>query len=124
MPVALAGEAQLDAVVHQALAVQALAEPDGAQQVDRALFQHAGADARARRSRGSASPRTRVDARRAQQGASSSPAGPAPMIATCVRTLVLSLVFQVSDSLWSLPSRSAKTCWATAKAELAAGTPQ
>ena len=41
----LAAEAQLDAVVDDALAVEPLAEPHPPQQVDRALLQHAGAHA-------------------------------------------------------------------------------
>src|SRR3954470_6560955 len=42
--VAATGEAQLDAVVDEALALEALAGPDLAHQVDRALLQHAGPD--------------------------------------------------------------------------------
>ena len=41
---AAAGEAQLDAVVDEALALEALAGPDLAHQVDRALLEHAGPD--------------------------------------------------------------------------------
>ena len=43
-PVALAAEAKLHAVVHEALALQALAHPHLDEQVDRALLEHAGAD--------------------------------------------------------------------------------
>ena len=42
---ALAVEAQLDAVVHEALALEALAHAHLLQQVDGALLEHAGADA-------------------------------------------------------------------------------
>ena len=43
--VALAAEGQLDAIVHQALAVHALAHARLVEQVDADLLQHAGADA-------------------------------------------------------------------------------
>ncbi len=43
--VALAGELQLDAVVDEPLALHALADAGGGEQVDRALLEHAGADA-------------------------------------------------------------------------------
>ena len=44
-PVAAAAEAQLHAVVHEALALEPLAHAHLDQQVDRALLQHAGANA-------------------------------------------------------------------------------
>ena len=44
-PVPAPGEAQLDAVVHEPLALHPVAEPALDQQVDRALLEHAGADA-------------------------------------------------------------------------------
>ena len=86
-PVALAAEAQLEAVVHHALAVQAVGHAELVP-ARRRCPARARRRARAwRRTRASAPPARRSRSpRAASRWASTSPAGPAPTIATCVST--------------------------------------
>ena len=80
--VALAVELQLDAVVDEALALHALADAGRGEQVDRALLEHAGADALLDVLAAARLEHDRLDALRAAGGcASMRPAGPAPTIA-------------------------------------------
>ena len=103
-------EAQLEAVVDEALAVQALGDAGGVEQVDRRLLEHAGAHARldvvARR----ASSTTDSMPCRCEQVGQQQPGRAGP---------------HDPDLGVHHPSASASasTRWATAKAVLAAGTP-
>ena len=83
---ALAVELQVDAVVDDPFAMETLADSGAVEQLDGALLQHAGADPRLDSTRGLwLSTTTDSIPARSSSSASVSPAGPAPMIATCVR---------------------------------------
>jgi len=79
------GEGNLDAIVNEALAVQAAGDPDFIQQIDSALFKNARADARQDIFPGLALDDYVVDAVLLRSCPRRRPAGPLPMIATCVR---------------------------------------
>jgi Holliday junction DNA helicase RuvA len=104
--VALAAEAQLEAVVRQAFGVHARAPtPASSQQVDRHLLQHAGADAAEHVVGAALLDDDVVDAGLVQQGAEQQArAGPAPMMATWVRMGVVGYEVDVPMStFFNLP---------------------
>lgn len=80
-----ADEAQLEVVVLQALAVHQLGDVTRAQQIDGALFGHACPHARLDVLRVRSSITSVSIPARLSRCASTSPAGPAPTMATCVR---------------------------------------
>ena len=84
-------EADLEAVMDEALALQPLAGADLGHQVDGALLEHAGADRGLDRLARAALDDDRFDAAQVQQLREQQPAGPAPTIPTWVRMCDLSL---------------------------------
>ena len=102
--VALALELQVDAVVDEPFAVHPLADAERAQQIDRSLLEHAGAQSALDVRAVATLDDDRVDAVACEQTcASMSPAGPAPMIATCVRSAVNTCsVFRPAVVVWMI----------------------
>ena len=79
-------EAQLDAVVHEPLALQAVADPGSREQIDRALLEHARADPLLDVLAAAGLDTTDSIPSRCSRWASTSPAGPAPTMPTWVRS--------------------------------------
>ena len=88
----LAVEPQVDAVVDESFAVEALREAVLAEEVDDALLEDAGAQAALDIFPRATLQNDGVDSRRVQRCPNTRPAGPAPTIATCVRDAVTATV--------------------------------
>src|SRR5581483_5806085 len=109
-PVPLAVELERDAVVDEALSLQALPDAGLAQQVDRALLEHAGADPRLAVLAAARLDDHRLDPGELAQPPEREPRGPRPDDADL-------------GAHHSTPSSRSTSC-AIAKARFAAGTPQ